>query len=114
MAHLISLRFVFCLVLIGAGGIFAGSGIASADSHPKEVQIYSGFETAAVTSRTRTIIRIRREAGRLVINRTTLSLGSDDELSGGPNGNASGTAARAATGRSRETVEKGVRLINKR
>jgi len=120
MAYFIRLRFVFSLVLLAAGLVFAGSTSATAQSKSETVEIFSGFETSAATFRERRVVR-RDSARRVVVNRTLFPVVPAEELDGGPNdtpqstsGNTQRRAGRASTGRSREVTERGVRIINKR
>ena len=110
MINFIAHRFALVFVLLVSGFLLWGAEPALADGGPsKMVTIVSGFETAA-SNRTRTIVRKRRRGDRLVIDRRFVPLGGNNELSGGPNA----ATGRAATGRSRETVQNGVRVINGR
>ena len=110
MINFIAHRFALVFVLLVSGFLLWGAEPALADGDPsKKVTIVSGFETAA-SNRTRTIVRKRRRGDRLVIDRRFVPLGGNNELSGGPNA----ATGRAATGRSRETVQNGVRVINGR
>ncbi len=110
MINFIAPRFALGFVLLASGFVLCGAEPASADGAQSEkVVIVSGFETAA-SNRTRTIVRTRRRGDRLVIDRRFVPLGGNNELNGGPNA----ATGRAATGRSRETVQNGVRVINGR
>jgi len=113
MAYLFRFRIVFGLVLFGLGVAFWGFGKASAQSDAEQISILSGFETSAA-DRTRTIIRTRLRGDRLVVDKWRVPLGTDRELEGGQNGARQASSRRAATGRSAETLQNGVRVINSR
>ncbi|MEO9968384.1 MAG: hypothetical protein ABJG15_00925 [Hyphomonadaceae bacterium] len=113
MAYFIQIRSIFGLALFGIGAVLLGSGAATAQSKSDQVQIYSGFETTA-SERTRTYIRTRRVGGQLVIDKRRVRLGGGGELRGGPSEAAGEGSRRAATGRSRESLQNGVRVINSR
>lgn len=106
MAYFTRIRLIIGLALFGLGAVLIGAEPAAAQSQSEQVQIFSGFETAA-SQRTRTIVRRRQRGDQLVIDRRRIQLGGNSELSGG-------TLGRASTGRSRETVQNGVRVINGR